>query len=129
MNITSVNLNLLVAFEALLEERSVSRAAKRAGLTQPAMSNALSRLRALFSDPLFVRHSHGISPTPRAIELSTPIRAGLTQFRAALADRPGFDPAASPRVFRIATNDYCEFALLPQLLQRAGEAAPNVQII
>jgi DNA-binding transcriptional LysR family regulator len=129
MNISSVNLNLLVAFEALLEERSVSRAAKRAGLSQPAMSNALSRLRATFGDPLFKRTSRGISPTARALDLAAPIRSGLAQLRTVFEKRPDFDLAASTRVFRLAMTDYAEFLTLPRLMRRIETAAPHVQIL
>ena len=77
VNIGSVNLNVLLAFEALLEEQNVSRAATRIGLSQPAMSNALARLRELFNDPLFIRTSRGMIATSRALELAVPIRDGL----------------------------------------------------
>jgi DNA-binding transcriptional LysR family regulator len=98
MNIGSVNLNLLVALDALLEERSVTRAARRAGVTQPAMSNSLSQLRSLFGDPLFSRHAHGLEPTPRALALAEPIRQGLRLFGAALSP-PSFDPETASRRF------------------------------
>lgn len=129
MNITSVNLNLLLAFEALLEERSVSRAAARIGLSQPATSNALSRLRAIFSDPLFTRTSSGMTATARALELAGPIRSGLAQLRGALAERPRFDPAVSTRAFRLAMTDYAELLLLGPLLRRIQRRAPEVQIL
>jgi DNA-binding transcriptional LysR family regulator len=129
MNITSVNLNLLLAFEALLEERSVSRAAARIGLSQPAMSNALARLRAIFSDPLFTRTARGVTATARALELATPIRGGLAQLRSALAERPRFDPAATTRGFVVAMNDYAELALLAPLLRSLERSAPGAQIL
>jgi len=129
VNIASVNLNLLLAFEALLEERSVSRAAARIGLSQPAMSNALSRLREVFADRLFVRTKRGMMATPRALELAGPVRAGLAQLRAALAERTPFDPAASTRSFRIAMSDYAEFLLLGPLLHNLERDAPAVQVV
>ncbi|HYL77769.1 MAG TPA: LysR family transcriptional regulator [Bryobacteraceae bacterium] len=129
MNISSVNLNLLVAFEALLEERSVSRAAKRAGLSQPAMSNALARLRTMFSDPLFNRAARGIIPTARALELAVPVRAGLAHLRSVFAERPSFDPGASTRGFRLAMTDYAELRVLPALLERMGSASPYLQLL
>lgn len=129
MNIASVNLNLLLAFEALFEERSVSAAAVRIGLSQPAMSNALSRLRSLFSDRLFVRTQRGMTPTPRALELAGPVRAGLAQLRGALAERTTFDAATSTRSFRIALTDYAELLLLGPLLRVLQKAAPGVQIL
>lgn len=129
MNITSLNLNLLLVFEALLEERSVSRAARRVGLSQPALSNALARLRATFGDTLFTRTARGMIPTPRALELAGPVRGGLAQLRAALAERPRFDPAASTRSFRLAMTDYAELLLLGPLLRRLQRSAPEVQIL
>ena len=129
MNIAAVNLNLLLAFEALVEERSVSRAAARVGLTQPAMSNALKRLRAIFSDPLFVRTAKGMMATPKAVELAAPVRAGLAQLRSALAARPQFEAGLSTRSFRLAMTDYAELLVLPSLLARIQTAAPGVQIV
>jgi DNA-binding transcriptional LysR family regulator len=129
MNITPVNLNLLLAFETLLEERSVSRAAARIGLSQPAMSNALGRLRAIFNDPLCVRTARGMAATPRALELAAPVRGGLAQLRSALAERSHFDPAVSTRRFRLAMTDYAELLLLGPLLRRVDRAAPGVQIL
>ena len=128
MNINSVNLNLMLAFEALLDEKNVSRAAARTGLSQPAMSNALARLRELFGDPLFCRAARGMRATPRALELAGPVRAGLSQLRSAFAERPGFDPAASNRSFRIAMTDYAELMALGPLLRRLSGIAPSIQI-
>src|SRR4051812_40055494 len=127
MNIGAVNLNLLVAFDALFEELSVTRAARRAGVTQPAMSNTLSQLRALFGDALFVRHRTGLTPTARAKELAEPIRKGLGLLQGALTGR-GFDPATSQRRFVIATSDYVELVLLPALLRRLRKHAPHVRL-
>ena len=94
MNVASVNLNLLVALEALLDERSVTKAARRVGVTQPAMSNTLAQLRGVFDDPLFRRTSRGLEPTPRALEVAEPVRSGLRSLRAALS-APRFDPKSS----------------------------------
>ena len=129
MNITSVNLNLLLAFEALLEEQNVSRAARRIGLSPPAMSNALARLREVFGDPLFQRTSRGMRATARALELAGPVQSGLSQLRGAFVQRPGFDPAASTRSFRIAMTDYAELVLLGRLLRSVARASPSVQIV
>src|SRR5262245_49380117 len=98
MDIRSVNLNLLAAFDVLLEERSVTRAAKRMGVTQSAMSNSLAQLRDLFEDPLFRRTSHGVTPTPRALELATPIQRGMRLLGRALAPAQ-FDPRVESRKF------------------------------
>ena len=127
MNISGVNLNLLVAFDALLGEQSVTAAARRTGVTQPAMSNSLAQLRALFDDPLFVRHRTGLTPTPRARELAEPIRQGLTLLQRALA-APTFDPVTSERRFVIAASDYVELVLLPALLRRLAKEAPRVRL-
>lgn len=127
MNIGSVNLNLLVAFDALFQELSVTRAARRAGVTQPAMSNTLAQLRGLFGDALFVRHRTGLSPTARAKELATPIRNGLQQLQVALAGQ-SFEPATSERRFVLATSDYVELVLLPALLRRLSKQAPGVKL-
>jgi len=127
MDLRSVNLNLLAAFDALLEERSVTRAARRMGVTQSAMSGSLAQLRALFEDPLFRRSSRGIEPTPRALALAEPIHAGLRLLELALVP-PGFDAKTSARTFVLAASDYVEFVLMPPLLHRLGREAPGVRI-
>jgi DNA-binding transcriptional LysR family regulator len=127
MNISGVNLNLLVAFQALLEEQSVTGAARRSGVTQPAMSNTLSQLRALFGDPLFIRHRTGLTPTVRAKELAEPIRKGLSLLQGALSGS-SFVPATSTRRFVISTSDYVELVLLPSLLRRLERDAPGVRL-
>jgi len=127
MNINAVNLNLLVAFDALFEELSVTAAARRTGVTQPAMSNSLAQLRRLFGDQLFLRHRTGLSPTVRATELAEPIRTGLRTLQGALVG-PSFEPKASTRRFVIATSDYVELVLLPALLRRLAREAPHVRL-
>lgn len=128
MNISGVNLNLLVAFDALFSEQSVTAAARRAGVTQPAMSNTLAQLRALFDDALFVRHRTGLHPTARAKELAEPIRQGLKLLESALS-APRFEPATSERRFVIAASDYVELVLLPALLRRLEKVAPGVRLL
>jgi DNA-binding transcriptional LysR family regulator len=127
MNIRSVNLNLLVAFDALYTEQSVTAAARRAGVTQPAMSNTLAQLRALFDDALFVRHRTGLTPTARAKQLAEPIRQGLKLLEGALS-APSFEPATSERRFVVAASDYVELVLLPSLLRRLAKEAPGVRL-
>src|SRR5262252_9352354 len=95
MNLQTIDLNLLLIFEALMEERSVTRAARRIGLSQPAMSNALSRLRRTFNDSLFARTTDGMAPTPAAQSLIGPVRAALAQLRDLFEEKPAFSPAAS----------------------------------
>jgi DNA-binding transcriptional LysR family regulator len=128
MNLAAVDLNLLNAFDALVAERNVSRAAARIGVSQPAMSNALSRLRALFGDELFVRAPQEMRPTPRALELAGPIGEALQNLRAALA-RPKQDFAAetSTRLFTIAASDNCDFALAPAIVA-LRERAPGITL-
>src|SRR5437899_8596319 len=101
MNLRSIDLNLLVALDALLTERHVTKAADRVGLSQPAMSNALSRLRAMFGDELLVRTATGMKPTPRASELTEPLRQLLRQVERVLESDSGFDPMASERLFTV----------------------------
>jgi DNA-binding transcriptional LysR family regulator len=127
VNITSVNLNLFVAFDALLAEGSVTRAARRVGVTQSALSNALRQLRALFGDPLFLRGAHGGTPTPRALELAGPVQQGQAALGTALAPR-SFEPATAQRRFVLAASDYVEYVLLPPLLRRLAREAPGVHI-
>jgi DNA-binding transcriptional LysR family regulator len=127
MNITATNLNLFVAFDALVTDESVSRAAQRVGVTQSAMSSSLRQLRALFGDPLFLRSSHGIVPTPRAKELAAPVREALRLLERALSPRQ-FDPASSTRTFVLITSDYVEFVVLPRLLAQLATSAPGVRL-
>jgi DNA-binding transcriptional LysR family regulator len=128
VHLPSIDLNLLVALDALLEERSVTRAAKRMGVTQPAMSHALSRLRELFDDPLLVRTNAGMVATERAKATGPRLRRLLGDVSAVIGTPPAFDPETEARVFRIALSDYAQFVLLPPLLERLRERAPRVSI-
>ncbi|HET7502329.1 MAG TPA: LysR family transcriptional regulator [Kofleriaceae bacterium] len=127
MNLTATNLNLFVAFDALVAESSVSRAARRVGVTQSAMSNSLRQLRALLGDPLFLRTAHGVVATPRARELAQPVRDALRLLERSLAPRR-FDPASASRTFVVATSDYVEFVLLPRLVGELERRAPGVRL-
>ncbi|MGC4088867.1 MAG: LysR family transcriptional regulator [Polyangiaceae bacterium] len=127
MNVSGTNLNLLSAFRALFEERSVTGAARRNGISQPAMSNTLAQLRALFDDALFVRTRAGLVPTPRAQALAEPIGRGLKLLESALSE-PSFDPRQSERRFVLAASDYVELVLLPTLLDRLAREAPRVSL-
>ncbi|MGJ7525756.1 LysR family transcriptional regulator [Variovorax sp. GB1P17] len=124
-----LDLNLLLVFHALLHERNVTRAAARLFIGQPALSGALKRLRAAVGDELFVRTSHGMTPTPRALELAQVIEPLLLSLQQALQARPAFDPASAERVFRIGLSDALEVALMPQLMQRLATEAPGVRLI
>ena len=127
MNITATNLNLFVAFEALVIHNSVSRAAKHVGITQSAMSNSLRQIRGLFDDPLFLRSSHGLVPTAHALELAVPVREALRLPESSLSPRV-FDPATASRTFVLITSDYVEFVLLPPLVAEIARHAPGVRI-
>lgn len=128
MNLSGVDLNLLVVLEALMNERSVSRAAKAVGLSQPATSNALARLRRLVGDPLLVRRGHAMVPTPRALELAGHVHAGLGHLRTALEGPAAFDATRSERSFTIATTDYAAFVVVGPLMRRLRGHAPGVSI-
>ncbi|MGK4007960.1 LysR family transcriptional regulator [Sorangium sp. So ce1036] len=129
LHLASIDLNLLVVFDALLAEGSVTRAAARVGLSQSAMSHALGRLRALIDDPILVRTARGMIPTPRAQELIGPIRAALAQIETTVARPARFDAATARRSFALATVDYVELILLPRLVQKLFSDAPNVDLI
>ncbi len=128
MNLQSIDLNLLVVLEALVEECNVTRAAKRIGLSQPAMSNALARLRRTFDDPLLVRTTEGMVPTPAAQALILPVRQALAQLREALEEKSVFDPAATERTFHLLTSDYAEITLVAPLLQRLRASAGSIKL-
>ena len=128
VHVTSIDLNLLVALDALLEERSATRAANRLGLTQPAVSRMLTRLRASFGDPLFTRTSRGLTPTPRALALAGPLRETLAGVDRLLLEQPAFDPATARRRFRVSSVDYALVTLLARLSARLATEAPFVDI-
>lgn len=122
------DLNLLPIFVALMEERSVTRAAERMGMTQPALSNALSRLRLMLQDQLFVRERYGIQPTPIALELSPLIAEALAQLDDAVLGQQAFDPTHAERLFTIAPNGYVEFVLVPAIVARLEKVAPGIKL-
>ena len=128
VHIAAFDLNLLLAFEALWIERHVTRAARRIGLTQSALSHALGRLRAQLEDPLFQRTPHGLVPTARAHELAHPIGEALALVRRAVEDGPRFSPATLQRTFTVSTTDYGELVILPALMARLAREAPGVQL-
>lgn len=128
MNIQTFDLNLLRVLDALLRERNVSRAAERLALSQPAVSNALNRLRELLDDPLLVRAGRAMQPTPRALALEAPIRAALRQIEQSLGDGEGFDPGRSRQRFTVAVTDYVELICMPALMRRLSERAPGISI-
>jgi len=123
----TLDLNLLRVFDALIEERSVTRAAARLGLTPSAISHALNRLRYLFKDELFVRGSNGMQPTPRATEIGPRIRQGLAQLQLALVDT-GFVPELTDRQFNVICGDYVGAVLLSGVMARLRAEAPKAAL-
>jgi DNA-binding transcriptional LysR family regulator len=128
MDIRAVDLNLLKAFDALISERAVTRAAGRIGLSQPAMSHALSRLRGLFADDLFVRTPTGMEPTARAREIAPLVSAAIEHIEAALNLGIGFDPAKSTGIFTAGMAEYAEVALVGRLAAAFAEQAPRATL-
>jgi DNA-binding transcriptional LysR family regulator len=128
MDIRAVDLNLLKAFDALISERAVTRAASRIGLSQPAMSHALSRLRGLFADDLFVRTQTGMEPTARAREIAPLVSAAIEHIEAALNLGIGFDPAKSTGIFTAGMAEYAEVALVGRLAAAFAEQAPRATL-
>ncbi|WP_433928359.1 LysR family transcriptional regulator [Sorangium cellulosum] len=129
MNLSAIDVNLVIALDALLQERSVTLAARRVGLSQPAMSHALTRLRELFSDPLLIRVGRQMALTSRA-EAMTPQVAAIMLDLASLfgGTTPAFDPATSDRAFRIATTEYVQLLLLPQLNAALAQGGPRLAV-
>lgn len=128
MNIKNLDLNLLRVLDALVSERHVTRAAERLFLSQPAMSNALNRLRAAIDDPVLVRGKGGMIPTPRAEALAGPVRDALASLEIALRASQQVVPAELQHTFNIAMADYYGLMLLPPLINRLRHEAPGVKI-
>lgn len=126
-NLRNIDLNLLVVLDALLVERHVSRTALRLNMSQPAVSHALARLRALLDDPLLVRRGGGLAPTLRALELSKPLAEALAQIRTVLGP-DGFEPGRTRHAFRLAMSDYGAEILLPTLMRDMARSAPGVDL-
>lgn len=116
-NLRNLDLNLLVVFEAIYSAGNVSHAAKRLGMSQPTISNALGRLRDMIDDPLFVRKGKGVEPTPKAISMIGPLREALQMIRSGVADGVSFDPEIDTRHFRIVLLDQLEAVLIPHLVR------------
>ena len=128
MDIRKVDLNLLVVFDVMVEQRSVTRAAEAMGLSQPATSAALARLRALFADPLFVKAGMSMRPTPRAQELAIPIRRVIGTLKEEILLAAAFDPATADKTFSLIAPDIAEVILLPRILERLRLQAPKVKL-
>lgn len=127
-NISRVDLNLLVVFEAIYAEGSITRASETLHLTQPALSHALARLRELMGDPLFVRTGHRMAPTALAQEIIAPVRRALSEIDVTLSQIHKFDPTTSSREFKIGVRHVVETATLPSLAARLEDASPNVKL-
>src|SRR5438477_1432933 len=127
MNWGAFDLNLLIVFDAVMQERSVTRAGSRIGLSQPAMSHALNRLRHMLKDELFVRTPDGMVPTPRAEALAEPLRNALSDMQHAL-EPAAFDPATSDRRFALAVNNYAAVVLASPLVAAVSAAAPGIYL-
>ncbi len=128
MNLSGLDLNLLIVFDALMTERHVTRAGEKIGLSQPATSNALARLRKLTQDQLFIRTQGTLQPTPVAMALAQQIQPALQRIDQALMRERPFEPASCDRIFSIGMSDYTAFLLLPQLLKTIAVEAPHVAI-
>jgi DNA-binding transcriptional LysR family regulator len=128
MNINAMDLNLLRALDVLVRERNVTRAGRALGLSQPAMSNALTRLRTVLSDPILVRSPEGMLPTPRALEIAEPVRQALALLSRAVSEHDHFDPLTSDAKFRVALMDHSALAFMPGIVKRLGKLAPNVSV-
>ncbi|MCP4182945.1 MAG: LysR family transcriptional regulator [Hyphomicrobiales bacterium] len=128
MNLQAMDARLLTTLDVLLEERGVTRAANRLGLSQPAVSTQLAKLRRLFDDPLLVGNAHGMSLTRRAIELQAPLHQALMDLQAVVRSQPAFDPATASRVFTIVGSDYAIETIIVPLIAGFYGKAPNVRI-
>lgn len=125
--LAALDLNLLVVFDAIMRERSVTRAGQRLGLSQPAMSHALTRLRHMLKDELFVRSPNGMAPTPRAEELATPVRTALDGLQQSL-EPVQFDPSKATASFRIAVDNYAAIVLVAPIAAQIARIAPGVRL-
>ena len=128
MRLRDMDLNLLVVFNQMLMDRSASTAAEKLGMSQPAISNALRRLRDLLKDELFIRTSKGMEPTPYALHLAEPVVYALNALQTALSSKESFDPQTSSRTFNLAMTDIGEMYFLPPLMDALSRLAPHIQI-
>ncbi len=128
MNLSKVDLNLFIVFDAIYTEANLTRAGQIVGITQPAVSNALARLRETFNDPLFVRTAQGMVPTPMAQNIIGPVRNALQLLRVSVQESRTFTPTQASKTYRISMTDLTEAIVLPPLFQRLRRMAPNVHI-
>jgi DNA-binding transcriptional LysR family regulator len=128
MNLATIDLNLLVAFEALSAEENVTRAGNRIGLSQSSMSNTLVRMRKLFGDELFIRTARGMLPTPRAMEIAPLVCRALAQVRDMFQAVPPFDPGTTERSFTISVSDYGSLIVMPAVIAALRAGAPGINL-
>ncbi len=124
MNLQNIDLKLLVFLDALLDERGVSKAAAKVCISQPAMSNALNKLRDLLDDPILIRSSQGMAPTHKALSIHQPLKKALSQLGETFAQLEGFNPDTAQRTFSISLTDYASSVLLPHLISLVKQEAP-----
>jgi len=125
----NLDLNLLKVFDAVMSEQNITRAAASLHVSQPAISNALARLRELYQDELFIRGAKGVTPTPKAQEMSVAVRRALRSIEDTLDSGDGFKPETTHRKFTVALTDYGEFYFLPHIMQRMREIAPGIDVV
>ena len=128
MKLSNIDLNLFVVFDAIYTEGNLTRAGEIIGITQPAVSNSLSRLRTLFNDPMFVRTADGMVPTPVAQNIVGSVRQALGLIRSSVQESESFDPLDSDKRFRVSMTDLSQYILLPYLFDKIHEEAPQVSI-
>ena len=128
MNLSKVDLNLFIVFDAIYTEANLTRAGQIIGITQPAVSNALARLRETFNDPLFVRTAQGMVPTPMAQNIIGPVRNALSLLRVSVQESRIFNPLKANKNYRISMTDLTEAVILPELFQRLKRLAPGVTV-
>ncbi len=128
MNMKKMDLNNLLMFEAILETRSVSKAADRLGISQPSMSHALAKMRQAFDDPVFIRVKNEMQPTPHAKEIEAPIRQALKLARTEIFQSQHFEPTISTKTFTFCMTDIGATAYLPHIIKQIGKLAPSVKI-
>ena len=128
MNLKETDLNLFIAFDVIYTEKNLTKAGQVLGITQPAVSNALSRLRELFDDELFIRTSKGMIPTPVANQIIKDVRSALSLIQNTISEAEKFDPYTAEMTFKISIGDSSEYRLLPLLIKELAEVAPKIQV-
>lgn len=128
MNLKETDLNLFIAFDVIYTEKNLTKAGQVLGITQPAVSNALSRLRELFGDDLFIRTSKGMVPTPVANQIIKDVRSALSLIQNTISETEKFDPSIAEMTFKISIGDSSEYRLLPLLIKELAEIAPKIKV-